>query len=146
MQAQCKINIDRLLDDQVLTIKESLPLDFIDITETDEEIAKGIHDGLKNYLREGPVVAMIFEGYHAIDIGRKIVGPTESRTAPVGTIRGDYSLDSYDLSSEQKRAVRNVIHASGDADDAKKEIELWFDKKDIYDYHKHDWSVMFNKP
>lgn len=114
----------------------------IECKETNEEIAKGIHDGLKSYLRENPVVAIVFEGYHAIDIGRKIVGITESRTADMGTVRGDYSLDSYDLSTDLKRAIRNVVHASGDKADAEKEIALWFNGEDLYDYEKHDWNVM----
>ncbi|MCK5062864.1 MAG: nucleoside-diphosphate kinase, partial [Candidatus Aenigmarchaeota archaeon] len=69
----------------------------INIKETNEQIAKRVHGWLKGYLREGPVVAMAFEGYHAIEIGRKIVGPAEAKSAPLGTIRGDFTVDSYDM-------------------------------------------------
>lgn len=115
----------------------------ITVKETNEQIAKRVHGWLKDYLKEGPVVALAFEGYHAIDIGRKIVGPAEARSAPIGTIRGDYALDSYAMADKLKRPVRNIIHASGNDAEAENEIGVWFSKNELFDYTKHDWDLMY---
>ena len=65
--------------------------------------------------------------------------------AEPGTIRGDYSLDSPALANADKRAVRNIIHASGNAEEAKYEAQLWFRESEIYDYRRVDEDVMFGK-
>ncbi len=113
-----------------------------DITETDEEIAARVKGWLKVYLTEGPIVAIVFEGYHAIEIGRKIVGPAEPRSAAIGTIRGDYTIESYEMADNLKRPLRNLVHASGSKEEANNEIPLWFSESEIYDYDKHAWKVM----
>ncbi len=115
----------------------------IKVKETNEQIATRVHGWLKDYLREGPVVAMAFEGYHAIEIGRKIVGPAEAKSAPLGTIRGDFTVDSYDMADHFQRPVRNLIHASGNTEEADNEIKVWFSKDEICDYKKHDWNLMY---
>ena len=115
----------------------------IKVKETNEQIATRVHGWLKDYLREGPVVAMAFEGYHAIEIGRKIVGPAEAKSAPLGTIRGDFTVDSYDMADHFQRPVRNLIHASGNTEEADNEINVWFSKDEICDYKKHDWNLMY---
>jgi nucleoside-diphosphate kinase len=76
------------------------------LTETNEEIAQKVVDWNVSYITEGPIVAMAWEGPHAIEIGRKIVGHAESRQSSIGTIRGDYSADSYDLADALKRPLR----------------------------------------
>jgi nucleoside-diphosphate kinase len=75
----------------------------ITIKESDEEICKRINSWLKGYLTEGPMVAMVWEGIHAIEMGRKIVGTASAKNAAPGTIRGDYSVDSYELADLKKR-------------------------------------------
>ncbi len=67
---------------------------------------------LKKYLGSGPVVAMIWQGMHAVSVVRKITGSTEPRSSDVGTIRGDFTIDSYQVADTDGRAVRNLIHAS----------------------------------
>jgi len=114
----------------------------IKLKESDREICERINKWLKDYLTEGPVVAMVWEGYHAIEMCRKIVGTAESRSAPPGTIRGDYSVDSYELADQKKRPVRNLVHASGNAQEAEHEITLWFRPEEIHDYTRKDWEVM----
>jgi len=113
-----------------------------ELKESDDEIAARVQGWLMDYLCEGPVVAMIFEGYHAIQIGRKIVGHAEARQAEIGTIRGDYSTESYDLADLKKRPLRNIVHASGNKDEADNEVKLWFTEKEIYDYDLHGWQIM----
>lgn len=114
----------------------------IELKETNEEIAKRVHGWLIDYLCEGPIVAILFEGYHAIEIGRKIVGHAEARQAQVGTIRGDFSTESYFLADNLKRPIRNMVHASGNKAEAENETKVWFNKDEVYDYKLHKWSVM----
>ena len=68
---------------------------------------------LSRYMTSGPVVAMVWQGAHAVDVVRKITGGTEPRSSDVGTIRGDFMLDSYEMANADERSVRNIVHASG---------------------------------
>ena len=89
------------------------------------------------FLREGPIIAMILEGPHAVEIARKIIGTTEPRQASPGTIRGDYAMtESYDLANDKNRVLRNLAHASDSVETAKREINIWFTKKEIHSYRK----------
>ena len=124
------------------TTRKTLESRGIKVKETNEQIAKRVQRWLMDYLTEGPVAAMIFEGYHAIEIGRKIIGTAEARSAPPGTIRGDFSTDSYELGDSLGRPVRNIVHASGNKEEAENEIKIWFSKKEIHDYTKHDWKII----
>src|SRR3989344_5538291 len=101
--------------------------------ETPEEIGNKVRAWNIAGLRGSPVIAIIFEGYHAIEIGRKIVGHTEPRSAQPGTIRGDYSMESYDLADSQQRVIRTIVHASGNKKEAENEIKLWFKPEEIFD-------------
>ena len=98
------------------------------------KVGDRVLDTLKTYMTSGPMIAMVWQGAHAVEIIRKITGGTEPRASDVGTIRGDYVLDSYEMADLDNRSIRNLIHASGSVDEAKKEIELWFDKKELIDY------------
>jgi nucleoside-diphosphate kinase len=114
----------------------------VEITETNEEIATRVRNWNMKYLTEGPVVAMVWEGFHSIEIGRKIVGPAESRGAPIGTIRGDYSVESYDMADKLERPLRNLVHASGDRGEAENEVALWFKDEELFGWDKARWKVM----
>ena len=83
---------------------------------------------------EGPVIAMVLEGVEAVPVVRKIVGPTEPKSADMGTIRGDYSHISFGYADECKKGIPNLIHASGDSSEAAKEIKLWFDDEELMAY------------
>ena len=103
---------------------------------------KKVRDLLMNYISEGPVVAMVLEGIHAIEIVRKIVGGTEPKTALPGTIRGDFCHVSYDYADKQELAIRNIIHASGNKEDAEYEIKLWFKDNELHSYkNSHDLHI-----
>ena len=92
-----------------------------------------------NFLLEAPIVAIVLEGLHAIEIVRKIVGPTEPKSAPPGTIRGDFAHMSYAHADAKKTVVRNLIHASSDKNDAEREIKVWFKPNEIFKYKSvHD--------
>jgi nucleoside-diphosphate kinase len=94
------------------------------------EIGRRVKSWLASYLTSGPIVAMVLEGNHAIDIVRKLVGSTIPLFAAPGTIRGDFSVDSPAIANAEKRAVWNLIHASGSREEAGREIQLWFGRKD----------------
>lgn len=101
------------------------------------EYGKKIQSFLKESLSSGPVVALVFEGPHSVEIGRKLVGATEPRQALPGTIRGDYSFDSYSLADPRGRSVRNLVHASDTVENAKREISIWFKEDELHDYEHH---------
>lgn len=107
------------------------------------EIGKMIYQWNTDFLTSGPVVAMMISGIHAIDMVRKIVGKTLPAFAEMGTIRGDYSVDSPVLANEGKRAIHNLIHASGDAAEAEHEIKHWFLPKEIHAYKRAEEEIMF---
>jgi nucleoside-diphosphate kinase len=94
------------------------------------EIQKWLVDGLTS----GPVIAVVLEGPNAVELVRKISGNTLPIKAEPGTIRGDYSFDSPSLANKQQRALRNLVHASGDASEAKYEIDLWFSDGELHAY------------
>ena len=98
------------------------------------EYGKDIIRALAKFMTAGPIVPMIFEGNQAIGIVKKIVGGTEPLTSEVGTIRGDYTLDSYELSSYDDRAVRNLIHCSDLPEEAEREMKIWFTENEILSY------------
>jgi len=98
------------------------------------EFAEGIRRKLMDFMSSGPVVAMIWQGMGAVAVVRKITGSTEPLTSAPGTIRGDYTIDSYTAADTDARAVRNIIHSSGSVEEAAKEIPIWFDKKEVISY------------
>lgn len=101
-------------------------------------------ENLKNYMISGPVVAMVWEGAHVIKIVRKITGGTEPLSSDVGTIRGDYVLDSYQMSDMDNRSIRNLIHASGSVEEAEMEIKHWFKKEELYDYRLVQEQILYD--
>ncbi len=108
------------------------------------EITKIVLENLKKYMTSGPVVAMVWQGAHAVELVRKITGGTEPRSSDVGTIRGDYVLDSYLMADTDGRAVRNVIHASGSPKEAEDEIKHWFSVSELVDYRLVSEQILYD--
>lgn len=96
------------------------------------------------YLSSGPVVAMIWEGHQTVGIIRKLTGGTEPLSSDVGTIRGDFTVDSYQLADTDNRSIRNMIHASGTPEEAEKEIPLWFETKEILNYRLIAEQILYD--
>jgi nucleoside-diphosphate kinase len=106
-------------------------------------VDKGFYAGVEKYITSGPVVAMIIEGINAIEVVRKIVGSTEPKDALLGSIRGDFAHTSNEYSDAQDKATENLIHASGDLEDSKKEVALWFSIDELHNYKiAHENHVM----
>jgi len=108
------------------------------------EYGKDIIRQLVSYMKAGPVVMMVIEGNRAVDIVKKLVGGTEPTTSDVGTIRGDFTLDSYALCAEDERAVRNLIHCSDEPEEAKREIALWLDPKEVLAYRLVQEEILYD--
>ena len=108
------------------------------------EITAKILANLKKYMTSGPVVAMVWQGAHAVKIVRKMTGGTEPLTSDVGTIRGDFVLDSYSMSDTDGRAVRNLIHASGSVPEAEMEIKHWFKQDEITNYRLVQEQIIYD--
>jgi nucleoside-diphosphate kinase len=108
-----------------------------------EHVSKSFYPGLEALITLGPVVAFVLEGVHAIDFVRKLVGPTEPSKAAPGTIRGDFAHGHNKHADSIKGGLKNLIHASDSVESAKKEIALWFDKKELHTYpNVHDVHVL----
>ncbi len=99
---------------------------------------------LQKYVTSGPIVIMVWQGAHATDVIRKIVGTTEPKTSDVGTIRGDFVLDSYEIADIEERSVRNVVHASGNSKEAEEEIKVWFNAEEIISYRLISEEILYD--
>ena len=113
-------------------------------TEDPYEITAVILENLKKYMTSGPVVAMVWQGAHAVEIVRKMTGGTEPRSTDIGTIRGDFVLDSYAMSDSDGRAIRNLIHASGSVKEAQDEISHWFANNELLDYRLIQEQILYD--
>lgn len=111
-----------------------------------DHIAYGteIKRGLVEFLVSSPVVAMVLEGEMAVSLVRKMVGATEPASSAPGTIRGDFSHDTYALSNAQNRPIRNLIHASGNVAEANQEIPVWFTDEELYKYEHVNDRVQYD--
>ncbi len=108
------------------------------------EYGKDIIRALVKFMSCGPIVPMIWEGNQAVAVVKKIVGGTEPTTSDVGTIRGDLTLDSYELSNRDERAVRNLVHCSDEVSEAEREISLWFKPEEILEYRLVAEQILYD--
>ncbi|MDQ3239545.1 MAG: nucleoside-diphosphate kinase [bacterium] len=101
------------------------------------ELGKQVRNKLIKHWQEGPVIVMIWEGPHAVEIIRKLRGVTTPLQAEPGTILGDLSFDSQVISNNQDRAMKVFVHATGATDESDREIEHWFGKNPVvFDYYQ----------
>lgn len=108
------------------------------------EYGKDIIRTVVKYMTAAPVVALIFEGNKAVSVVTKIVGSTEPATSDVGTIRGDYTVDSYGHATYEDRAVRNLVHQSESPEEAEREIAIWFTESEIMQYTTAQERIMYD--
>ncbi len=107
------------------------------------EYGKRTRNLLMDSLRDRPILVMIWEGPHAVALGRKTAGATNPLIADIGSIRGDYSSDSYEMSDETGRAIQSLVHASGSVEEAEMEIKIWFKPEEILDYELVTETVIY---
>lgn len=113
-------------------------------TEDPLKVTEVLLERLKKYMTSGPVIAMVWQGAHAVAIVRKITGKTEPLTSDVGTIRGDFVLDSYEMSDINERCIRNLIHSSGSTKEAEDEIKHWFKDDELINYRLVQEQILYD--
>lgn len=125
--------------------KESYEKRGIKVDKTPIELAKIVRERLVDHFTNRPLILMVWEGPHAIALGRKTAGATNPLVADIGSIRGDYSLESYELADDIERAAHTLIHASESINEADREIKIWFNDDEIYDYDLITEQVFYTK-
>lgn len=115
-------------------------------TEPEKEAIEYGKDIIRNtvrYMTESPIVALVMEGVGAVSAVTRTVGTTEPATADIGTIRGDYTVDSYAHATHEDRGVKNLIHQSESVEEAEREIALWFAADEIHDYTTAQERILY---
>ena len=110
-------------------------------TDNPAKIGPLVRKWLVDFMTSAPVVIVVIKGVHAVAMVRKLAGSTMPSDAPLGTIRGDFSVDSAAVANREKRAVYNLVHASETEEEAKHEIKHWFGAEKIHDYRRTDDEV-----
>ncbi len=108
------------------------------------EYGKDIIRAVVKEMQQSPVLAIVVEGHGAIDQVTRLVGTTEPATADIGTIRGDFTVDTYAHATYENRSIRNLIHCSDVPEEAEREIALWFNEDEIMDYTTAQERIMYN--
>lgn len=108
------------------------------------EYGRDIIGALVKFMTCGPVVPMIWEGNQSVGIVKKLVGSTEPMSSDGGTIRGDYTIDSFGLANLDERAVRNLIHCSDQPEEAEREIKIWFTEAEVLKYRLFMESILYD--
>lgn len=115
------------------------------MSRTALEQGQMVRQWLIQYMQMGPIVLFVLEGHNAVAHVRKVVGPTAPSDAAPGTIRGDYSFESYAMADSLERPVQNLIHASGAVDEAKREIAVWFKPEELHAWSRIEDSLFYRK-
>ncbi len=108
------------------------------------EYGKDIIRALIKYMKAGPVLMMVWQGNQSVAVVKKLVGETEPATSDVGTIRGDFTIDSFPLANVDDRAVRNLVHCSDNLADATREIGIWFTADEMINYRLIPEQVLYD--
>jgi nucleoside-diphosphate kinase len=102
--------------------------------DLEERLGTDIYNSTASFMQSGPVIAIVLEGVDAVAKVRQIIGSTYPNAAAPGTVRGDFAHQTKASSEVSGKAVMNLVHASGNADEAKYEVGLWFDDAEQFDY------------
>jgi nucleoside-diphosphate kinase len=102
--------------------------------DLEDRFGKSVYDVTAAFMQQGPVIAIVLEGVEAVANVRKIVGVTFPSQAPAGTIRGDFAHTSKAYTEAQHKVAANLVHASGNVDEAKYEVDLWFSAEELFEY------------
>jgi len=111
--------------------------------DLEERLGADVYNATATFMQRGPVIAFVLEGEDAVGTVRKIVGSTYPNEAPPGSIRGDFAHQSKAVAIQTGKAVANLVHASGNRDEANYEVSIWFDESELYTYRNasdaFDW-------
>ena len=114
--------------------KQHFHTHYEDIGQVITRRGETVFNQVLGMMTDGPVIAMVFEGVEAVELVRKLVGTTEPKSSAPGTIRGDFSHMSYGYADTEEKGIPNLIHASGDSEEAVKEVAHWFTDEEMFDY------------
>ena len=111
--------------------------------DLEERLGSAVYNATSTFMQRGAVLAMVLEGEDAVATVRKIVGSTYPNEAQPGSIRGDFAHQSKAVAATTGKAVANLVHASGNREEAQYEVSLWFDKTELFEYRSvadaFDW-------
>ena len=102
--------------------------------DLEERLGSVVYNATAAFMQRGPVIAFLLEGEDAVSTVRKIVGTTYPNEAQPGSIRGDFAHQSKAVATTTGKAVANLVHASGNREEAEYEVSLWFDKTELFEY------------
>lgn len=102
--------------------------------DLEERFGRSVFDVTADFMQSGPVIALALEGVEAVATVRRLVGTTFPNQAQPGTIRGDFAHTSKAFTEANHKVVANLIHASGNVEEAKYEVELWFAAAELFAY------------
>ena len=127
--------------------KEHFHAHYEGISQLISRWGEDIYNITLSQMTEAPVIAVVLEGVEAVTHVRKMVGTTDPKESAPGTIRGDYTHVTRDYTNSRGGTLPNIIHASGNSEEAAKEIDLWFAKDELYDYNvPHEATVLGKVP
>jgi nucleoside-diphosphate kinase len=115
------------------------------IEKTEVELGNIVRNNLIDFLTMSPIIALAIQGHNAVAHVRKIVGETSPQDSAPGTIRGDYSFDTYQLADVSKRPLQNLIHASSEVDEANRELDIWFKKEELHEWKRIDEELLYRR-
>jgi len=102
--------------------------------DLEERLGPVVYNATAAFMQRGPVIAFVVEGEDVVATVRKIVGSTYPNEAQPGSIRGDFAHQSKAVATVTGKAVANLVHASGNREEAKYEVDLWFNKTELFEY------------
>ncbi len=108
------------------------------------EYGKDILRANIDFMTASPVIPFVIQGNQAVGIVKKIVGSTEPLSSDIGTIRGDLTVDTYELANASSRAVRNLVHCSDQVSEAEREIPLWFEESELISYRLANERILYD--
>jgi nucleoside-diphosphate kinase len=109
------------------------------------EAGKGIVEGLIRDMQFSPIIAIVLEGHNAVYTVKRLTGPTNIDDALPGTIRGDFSHDTFELANKSNRPNITIVHTTDNINEAQKEIDFWFSPDELHSYTKPEESVHYRK-
>lgn len=135
---------DEWYEEKGARIVENRKASGLSVEKEAAEYGRDIIAALIKYMTAGPVVQMVWQGNQSVAVVTKLVGSTEPATSDVGTIRGDFTVDSYGMSNIDDRAVRNLIHCSDSVESAEMEMDLWFKDSELTDYRIVQEQILYD--
>ncbi|NRN70704.1 Nucleoside diphosphate kinase [Kibdelosporangium sp. 4NS15] len=102
--------------------------------DLEERLGAEVYNTTAKFMQSGPVIALVLQGVDAVAKVRQVIGVTYPNLATPGTVRGDFAHQTKASSEASGKAVMNLVHASGNSDEANYEVDLWFGEGELFEY------------